>query len=97
MSNGDASLSGSIHGRIKGLKQSHDGSVHGGSGHFTSSKGKGKSVASRKGKGVHAGAGSDDSLDGDAEDMADGQLDEEEEDDYIVRTDHLANPVEDVE
>lgn len=97
MSNGDASHSGSIHDRIKGLKQVQDRSAHSGAGHsMVGSKGKGKSVASRKGKGVHPGAGSDDSLDGDAEDMADGQLDEEE-DDYVVRTNHLASPVKDVE
>lgn len=98
MSNGDNTYSGSIHGRIKGLKQWPGGVVRSASGHSTtSSKGKGKNVAGRKGKGSHVGADSDASLDGDDEDLADGRADDDEEDDYIVRTDRLANPMEEVE
>lgn len=97
MSNGD-SYSGSIHGRIKGLKQWPGGMVRSASGHSaTSSKGKGKGVAGRKGKGSQAGVDEDASVDGDEEDMVDGQGDDDDEDDYIVRTDHLANPMEEVE
>lgn len=95
MSDGDPSYSGGIHGRIKGLKQWPGGIVRSASGHSTtSSKGKAKSVG-RKGKGPHTGADSDASLEGDDEDMADGI--DEDEDDFIVRTDHLANPMEEVE
>jgi len=95
-SNGDNSFTGSIHGRIKGLKQWPGGIVRSASSQSTtSSKGKGKS-ASKQGKGSRAAAESDDSLDGDEEDMADGPV-EDDEDDYIVRTDHLANPMEEVE
>lgn len=92
LSNADNSVTGSIHGRIKGLKQWPGGMVRSPSSHSrTSSKGKGKSVAGKKAKGSLAQGESDASLDGDDEDMADGRLDEEEEDDddYVVRTDHL--------
>lgn len=96
MSDGDPSYSGGIHGRIKDLKQWPGGIVRSASGHSTtSSKGKGKSGGGRKGKGPHTGADSDASLEGDDEDMADGI--DEDEDDFIVRTDHLANPMEEVE
>lgn len=96
MSNGD-SHSGSIHGRIKGLKQSTGVVVRSTSRHSrTSSKGKGKGVAGRKGKGSHVGVDSDASVDGDEEDMVDGRAGDDD-DDYIVRTDHLANPMEEVE
>lgn len=98
MSNGD-SYPGSIHDRIKGLKQWPGGMVRSASGHSTaSSKGKGKGVAGRKGKASHAGADEDASVDGDEEDMVDGQADDDDdEEDYVVRTDHLANPMEEVE
>lgn len=97
MSNGDHSYSGSIHGRIEGLKQWPGGVVRSASGHSTTSNtGKGKSVGGWKGKGPHTGADSDASLEGDDEDMTDGRVDEDE-DDFIVRTDHLANPMEEVE
>lgn len=96
VSNGD-SHPGSIHGRIKDLKQSTGDMIRSTSRHSqTSSKGKGKGVASRKGKSSHAGIDSDASVDGDEEDMVDGQADDDE-DDYIVRTDHLAKPMEEVE
>lgn len=98
LSNGDNSVTGSIHGRIKGLKQWPGGMVRRHS--RTSSKGKGKSVAGKKATGSLAGGESDASLDGDDEDMADGRPDDEEEevdDDYVVRTDHLATPMEEVE
>jgi peroxin-6 len=99
-SNGDNSFTGSIHDRIKGLRQWPGGIVRSASGQSTtSSKGKGKS-ANKKGKGSRVGAESDGSLDGDEEDLADGQIDDDEdedEDDYVVRTDHLANPMEEVE
>jgi peroxin-6 len=88
--NGDSSLVGSIHGRIKGLKQWPGGIVRSTSGQSTvSSKG--------KGKGSHVGGDSDASLEGDDEEMADGRVEDEDEEDYIVRTDHLANPMEEVE
>ena len=94
-SNGENGFSGSIHDRIKGLKQWPGGIVRSASSHSnTSSKGKGKSI--KKGKDSRAGAESDGSVDGDEEDMADGLIDDDE-DDYIVRTDHLANPMEEVE
>lgn len=96
--NGDGSLVGSIHGRIKGLKQWPGGIVRSTSGQSTiSSKGKGKGVAEKKGKGSHVGGDSDASLEGDDEEMADGRVEDEDEEDYIVRTDHLANPMEEVE
>ncbi|KAJ5297145.1 uncharacterized protein N7443_008038 [Penicillium atrosanguineum] len=94
-SNGENGFSGSIHDRIKGLKQWPGGIVRSASGQSnTSSKGKGKSI--KKGKDSRAEAESDGSVDGDEEDMADGLVDDDE-DDYIVRTDHLANPMEEVE
>jgi peroxin-6 len=97
-SNGDASLVGSLHGRIKGLKQWPGGIVRSASGQSTtSSKGKGKGVAGKKGKGSPAGGDSDASLEGDDEEMADGRVKDEDEEDYIVRTEHLANPMEEVE
>ncbi|KAJ5668508.1 uncharacterized protein N7477_007078 [Penicillium maclennaniae] len=92
--NGENGFPGSIHDRIKGLKQWPGGIVRSASGQSnTSSKGKGKSI--KKGKDSRAGAESDGSVDGD-EDMANGLVDDDE-DDYIVRTDHLANPMEEVE
>ncbi|KAJ5114889.1 hypothetical protein NUU61_000648 [Penicillium alfredii] len=97
ITNGDHRPSGSIHERIKGLKQWPGSVVRSPSGQsITSSKGKGKSVSGKKGKGSRAGVDSDASVDGDDEDMADGVVDEDE-DDYIVRTDHLVNPMEEVE
>ncbi|KAJ5161228.1 hypothetical protein N7492_006620 [Penicillium capsulatum] len=94
-SNGDNPFGGSIHGRIKGLRQWPGGIVRSASGNSTaSSKGKGKSAAGKKTKDSQAGE-SDASLDGDEEDMADPA--DEDEDDYVVRTDHLANPMEEVE
>lgn len=96
--NGASSTTGSIHGRIKGLNKWPGNLVRRGSGQSTtSSKGKGKSV-SKKGK-SRTGAESDGSVDGDDEDMADGAnaRDDEDEDDYVVRTDHLKNPMEEVE
>lgn len=94
-SNGDSGFSGSIHDRLKGLKQWPGGMIRSASGQSQiSSKGKGKST--KKGKDSRAGAESDGSVDGDHEDMADGLVDDDE-DDYIVRTDHLANPMEEVE
>ncbi|KAJ5538634.1 hypothetical protein N7494_008113 [Penicillium frequentans] len=95
ISNGDGSFPGSIHGRIKGLKQWPGGMVRSASGQSTtSSKGKGKSVAGRKGKSP-SGADSDASIEDDEHDMQGGALNDDE--DYIVRTDHLANPMEEVE
>lgn len=97
-SNGDASLVGSLHGRIKGLKQWPGGIVRSASSQSTtSSNGKGKGVAGKKGKGSPAGGDSDASLEGDDEEMADGRVEYEDEEDYIVRTEHLANPMEEVE
>lgn len=61
----------------------------------SSNKGKGKASANKKGKGARTGGESDASLEGDDEDMADGAA--EDEDDYVVRTDHLSNPMEEVE
>ncbi|KAJ5692648.1 hypothetical protein N7462_002071 [Penicillium macrosclerotiorum] len=96
--NGDGSFGGSIHGRIKGLKQWPGGIVRSASSQSaTSSKGKGKSVAGRKGKGARSGGDSDASVDGDDENMADGRVEDEDDGDYVVRTDHLANPMEEVE
>jgi peroxin-6 len=98
--NGDTSFPGGpggIHGRIKGLKQWPGGIVRSPSGSSISSgKGKGKAAAGKKGKSARTGGDSDASLDGDDETMADGAV-EDDEDDYIVRTDHLANPMEEVE
>ena len=96
--NGDGSLVGSLHGRIKGLKQWPGGIVRSTSGQSTtSSKGKGKGIAGKKGKGIPAGGDSDASLEGDDEEMMDGRVEDEDEEDYIVRTEHLANPMEEVE
>ncbi|EPS27048.1 hypothetical protein PDE_01989 [Penicillium oxalicum 114-2] len=98
-SNGDGAMIGSIHGRIKGLKQWPGGAVRSPSSHsISSSKGKGKVAAGKKGKSSAVNGDSDASLEGDDEDMTDGRMEEdEEEDDYIVRTQHLANPMEEVE
>lgn len=97
ISNGDVSIPGSIHGRIKGLKQWPGGIVRSASGQSTtSSKGKGKGVAGKKGKSPRSGADSDASLE-DEEDMTDGVVNGDDDEDYIVRTDHLANPMEEVE
>ncbi|KAJ5116099.1 ATPase AAA-type core [Penicillium angulare] len=96
ISNGDASFAGSIHDRIKGLKQRPGSAARSVSGQSTTSskgKGKGKAVASRKGKGPATGADSDASLE-------DGEVDgvaNDDDEDYIVRTDHLTNPMEEVE
>jgi len=91
--NGDSTPTGSIRGRMKGLNKWPGDLMRSASGQSaTSSKGKGKS--SKKGKGPRT-AESDGSVDGDEEDMADGAI--EDDDDYIVRTDHLANPMEEVE
>jgi peroxin-6 len=91
--NGDRTPTGSIRGRInKGLNKWPGGLSRSASGQSTNStKGKGKS---RKGKGPRT-AESDGSVDGDEEDLADGAVDDD--DDYVVRTDHLANPMEEVE
>ena len=95
INNGDNAFGGSIHGRIKGLKQWPGGIVRSASGQSTpSSKGKGKGMSGKKTKSERAGAESDASLDGDDEDV-DGTVEDDE--DYIVRTDHLANPMEEVE
>jgi peroxin-6 len=89
--NGDRTPTGSVRGRIKGLNKWTGGLARSASGQSTnSSKGKGKS--SKKGKGPR-NAESDGSVDGDEEDMADGAV-EDDDDDYVVRTDHLANPME---
>ncbi|KAJ5572727.1 hypothetical protein N7450_009711 [Penicillium hetheringtonii] len=95
--NGENPFPGGIHGRIKGLKQWPGGIVRSPSGSSISSsnKGKGKASANKKGKGARTGGESDASLEGDDEDMADGAA--EDEDDYVVRTDHLSNPMEEVE
>jgi peroxin-6 len=95
--NGDSHLTGSIHGRIEGLNKRPGSVVRSASGQSTTSrKGKGKS-SSKKGKGSRIGVESDGSVDGDDEDMAVGAKDDEDEDDYVVRTDHLMNPMEEVE
>ncbi|KAJ5520407.1 hypothetical protein N7463_000860 [Penicillium fimorum] len=97
--NGDSHGAGSIHGRIKGLNKWPGNGVRSLSGQSTtSSKGKGKSV-SKKGKGSRTGAESDGSVDGDDEDMAGGAntKEDEDDDDYIVRTDHLMNRMDEVE
>ncbi|KAF3390259.1 Peroxisomal biogenesis factor 6 [Penicillium rolfsii] len=99
-SNGDASLVGSLHGRIKGLKQWPGGIVRSTSGQSTtSSKGKGKGVAGKKGKGSLADGDSDGPMedDDDDEEIADYRVGDEDEEDYTVRTEHLANPMEEVE
>ncbi|KAJ5475584.1 Peroxisomal biogenesis factor 6 [Penicillium diatomitis] len=99
-SNGDGSMVGSIHGRIKGLKQWPGGMVRSPSGHsISSSKGKGKAAAaSKKGKSSVVNGDSDASVEGDDEDATDGPLEDGEgEDDYIVRTEHLAKSMEEVE
>lgn len=94
--NGDNAFAGSIHERIKGLKQWPGGIIRRTSGNSTaSSKGKGKGMAGKKAKSAQAGVESDASLDGDEEEMADPA--DEDEDDYVVRTDHLASPMEEVE
>lgn len=95
--NGENPFPGGIHGRIKGLKQWPGGIVRSPSGSSISSsnKGKGKASANKKGKGARTGGESDASLEGDDEHMADGAA--EDEDDYVVRTDHLSNPMEEVE
>ncbi|KAJ5111489.1 Peroxisomal biogenesis factor 6 [Penicillium argentinense] len=94
--NGDSPFPGGIHGRIKGLKQWPGGIVRSASGSsISSSKGKGK-ASNKKGKSARTGGDSDASLEGDDENMADGAV-EDDEDDYLVRTDHLSNPMEEVE
>ncbi|CAG7971557.1 unnamed protein product [Penicillium olsonii] len=91
-STGERTPTGSVRGRIKGLNKLSGGLSRSASGQSTSSKGKGKS--SKKGKGKST-AESDGSADGDEEGMTDGNIDGE--DDYIVRTDHLANAREQAE
>ncbi|OQD69908.1 hypothetical protein PENPOL_c002G00168 [Penicillium polonicum] len=96
--NGDSNTTESLPGRIKGLTKWPGNLVRSASGQSaTSSKGKGKSV-SKKGK-SRTGAESDGSVDGDDEDMANSANSQEDEDkdDYVVRTDHLVNPPEEVE
>lgn len=95
-SNADSTFGGGIHGRIKGLKQWPGGIVRRTSGNSTtSSKGKGKGVAGKKAKSAQAGLESDASLDGDEGETT--YPTDENEDDYVVRTDHLVNPMEEVE
>ncbi|KAJ6157678.1 hypothetical protein N7470_005270 [Penicillium chermesinum] len=95
-SNGDHSFSGSIHDRLKGLRQWPGSIVRSASGNSnTSSKGKGKAAAGKKGKGPRSG--DSDESDGGDEDMADGPSNEGDEDDYVVRTGQLPNPMEEVE
>lgn len=97
VTNGDSHGSGGIHGRIRGLNKWPGNGVRSPSGtSTTSSKGKGKS-ANKKGKGSRTDAESDGSIDGDDENMADEVHGDEDEDDYVVRTDHLRNPMEEVE
>ena len=91
-STGERTPTGSVRGRIKGLNKLSGGLSRSASGQSTNSKGKGKS--SKKGKGKST-AESDGSADGDEEGMTDGNIDGE--DDYIVRTDHLANAREQAE
>lgn len=89
----------------KGQKPWPGSIVHNPRGHARiSSKGKGKSVAGRKGKWSKLGSdlarkyGAKDGDDDEDDDMADGVVDgEDDEDDYVVRTDHLVNPMERVE
>jgi peroxin-6 len=96
--NGDSHApgSGSIHDRIKGLKQWPGRMVRSPSGQSTTSsngKGKGRS-GSKKGK---ARVDGNVDGDGDEEDGAGGGVEDEDEDDYVVRTGHLGNPMEEVE
>lgn len=92
-STGERTPTGSVRGRIKTLNKWPGALSRSASGQSTtSSKGKGKS--SRKGKGKST-AESDGSVDGDEEGMTDGNLDGD--DDYLVRTDHLAIPREQAE
>lgn len=96
--NGDSNTTESLPGRIKGMTKWPGNVVRSASGQSTtSSKGKGRSV-SKKGK-SRTGAESDGSVDGDDEDMANSAStqDDEDEDDFVVRTDHLMNPMEEVE
>jgi peroxin-6 len=91
-STGERTPTGSVRGRIRTLNKLPGGLSRSASGQSTtSSKGKGKST--KKGKG-RSTAESDGSVDGD-EEMTDGAV--EDDDDYLVRTDHLANPLEQVE
>lgn len=93
-SNGDHNFTGSIHDRLKGLRQWPGGIVRSASGTSnSSSKGKGKASSGRKGKGP---VDSDESG-GDDEDMADSSLNDGDEDDYVVRTGQPSNPMEEVE
>ncbi|KAK9860790.1 hypothetical protein MYU51_006059 [Penicillium brevicompactum] len=92
-STGERTPTGSVRGRIRTLNKWPGALSRSASGQSTtSSKGKGKS--SRKGKGKST-AESDGSVDGDEEGMTDGNLDGD--DDYLVRTDHLAIPREQAE
>lgn len=94
--NGEHGFAGSIHDRLKGLKQWPGSIVRSASGNSTpSSKGKVKASAGKKGKGPVNGE--PDESDGDDEDMADGTLNDGDEDDYVVRTGQLSNPMEEVE
>ncbi|KAJ5780676.1 hypothetical protein N7457_005836 [Penicillium paradoxum] len=95
--NGDINTSGGSTNRTKGPNKRPGGLVRSASGtSATSSKGKGKSV-SKKGKGSLTGAESEGSVDGDDDDIADRVNGDHDDDDYIVRTDHLRNPMEEVE
>ncbi|KAJ5555281.1 hypothetical protein N7535_007720 [Penicillium sp. DV-2018c] len=104
--NGDNHPVGGIHGRIKGLNKWPGSLVRSLSGQSTlSGKGRAKS-SSKKGKGTRNGSVQLDgsvsgsvsgSVDGDEDEQVDGANGFEDEDDYVVRTDHLRNPKDDVE
>jgi peroxin-6 len=94
--NGDSHVPGSIHDRIKGLKQWPGSMVRSPSGQSTTNsngKGKGRSISSKKGKsrGMDGAADEEDGAGGP------GEYGDEDEDDYVVRTSHLSNPMEEVE
>jgi peroxin-6 len=103
---GDSHPTGGIQGRIKGLNKWPGSLVRSLGGQSTlSGKGKGKS-SSKKGKGTRTGSVQLDgslsgsvsgSVDGDEDEQADGANGFEDEDDYVVRTDHLRNPKDEVE
>lgn len=93
--NDDSHTAGGIPDRIQGRPGNLDRSTGGQS--TTSRKGKGKST-SKKGN-SHTDATSDGSVDGDDEDMADSAnaREDEDEDDTVVRTDHLVNLMQELE
>jgi peroxin-6 len=100
--NGDSHGPGSIHDRIKGLKQWPGSIIRSPSGQSTTSsngKGKGRSVSNKKGKSRGVDGDADGDGDGDEEDGAGGGAEDgdEDEDDYVVRTGHLGNPMEEIE